>query len=66
MTKILSCTFESCTSLTNITIPSGFTSIDSTAFINCTNLTQITVNKAQDSISGAPWGAPNATVTWQG
>ena len=66
MTKILSCTFESCTSLTNITIPSGITSIDSTAFIDCTNLTQITINKAQDSISGAPWGAPNATVTWQG
>ena len=65
MTKILSCTFESCTSLTNITIPSSITSIDSTAFINCTNLTQITINKAQDSISGAPWGAPNATVTWQ-
>ena len=65
MTEILSNTFDSCTSLTNITIPSGITSIDSTAFINCTNLTQITVNKAQDSISGAPWGAPNATVTWQ-
>ena len=66
MTEILSNTFDSCTSLTNITIPSSITSIDSTAFLNCTNLTQITINKAQDSISGAPWGAPNATVTWQG
>ena len=65
ITEILSNTFDSCTSLTNITIPSSITSIDSTAFINCTNLTQITINKAQDSISGAPWGAPNATVTWQ-
>ena len=65
ITEILSNTFDSCTSLTNITIPSSITSIDSTAFIKCTNLTQITVNKAQDSISGAPWGATNATVTWQ-
>ena len=64
--KIGSCAFSGCTSLSNITIPSSVIDIGSDAFDRCTNLTQITINKAQDSISGAPWGAPNATVTWQG
>ena len=64
--KIGSCAFSGCTSLSNITIPSSVIDIESDAFDTCTNLTQITINKAQDSISGAPWGAPNATVTWQG
>ena len=63
--EIPSNAFEGCTSLTDITIPSNITSIGSNAFSSCTNLTQITINKAQDSISGAPWGAPNATVTWR-
>ena len=63
--KIGGCAFEGCTSLSNITIPSSVIDIGNDAFEGCTNLTQITVNKAQDSISGAPWGAPNATVTWQ-
>ena len=26
----------------------------------------ITINKPQDSVSGAPWGATNATVVWNG
>lgn len=67
MTEIPTGAFEGCTSLTNITIPSNIIKIGdgSNVFAECTNLTQITINKAQDSISGAPWGAPNATVTWQ-
>ena len=67
MTEIPTGAFEGCTSLTNITIPSNIIKIGdgSNVFEECTNLTQIIVNKAQDSISGAPWGAPNATVTWQ-
>lgn len=67
MTEIPTGAFEGCTSLTNITIPSNIIKIGdgSNVFVECTNLTQITINKAQDSISGAPWGAPNATVTWQ-
>ena len=66
MTEIPSGAFSGCISLSNITIPSSVIDIGNDAFKGCTNLTQITVNKAQDSISGAPWGAPNATVTWQG
>ena len=68
MTEIPSGAFSGCTSLTNITIPSNIIKIGDgdSVFDECTNLTQITINKAQDSISGAPWGAPNATVTWQG
>ena len=67
MTEIPSGAFSRCTSLTNITIPSNIIKIGDgdSVFDECTKLTQITINKAQDSISGAPWGAPNATVTWQ-
>ena len=63
--KIGDCAFSGCISLSNITIPSSVIDIGNDAFEGCTNLTQITINKAQDSISGAPWRAPNATVTWQ-
>lgn len=58
--------FEGCTGLTSVEIPSSVTSIGNTAFDNCTNLTAITINKAEGSITGAPWGATNATVTWTG
>ena len=66
ITKIPTGAFANCVKLNAITIPSSVTAIEERAFENSTNLTQITINKAQDSISGAPWGAPNATVTWQG
>ncbi len=55
--------FRNYTSLTSITIPSSVTSIANYAFQGCTALTEIVVNKAEGSISGEPWGAPNATVT---
>lgn len=58
--------FSECESLTTITIPSSVTSIGDRAFYLCENLTSITINKPQNSISGAPWGATNATVTWTG
>lgn len=57
--------FSGCSALETITIPSTVTSITS-AFTGCTALTSIIVNKAEGSISGAPWGATNATVTWNG
>ena len=55
--------FRNCSSLTSIDIPASVTSIDTQAF-NGSGITQITVHKVQDSISGAPWGATNATVIW--
>lgn len=58
--------FSRCTSLTDIQIPGGVTSIGAFAFARCENLTAITISKPQGSISGAPWGATNATVTWTG
>lgn len=66
VTSIGTYAFVTCTGLTNITIPNSVTSIGASAFNFCSNLTTITIDKPQDSISGAPWGAPNATVVWTG
>lgn len=52
--------------LQSITIPSNVETIGSYAFYQCDSLTSITINKAQGSISGAPWGAANTTVIWTG
>ena len=57
--------FYSC-SLTSITIPNSVTSIGNFTFDYCKKLKKITINKPQGSISGAPWGATNATVVWTG
>lgn len=62
--------FGGCTSLTSVEIPSNIVSISNSsnaeAFNGCTNLTTITIHKAEDSITGAPWGATNATIIWDG
>ncbi len=54
------------TPLKEVYIPESVTSIDDGAFEMCEKLTKITINKPTDSISGAPWGAYNATVEWIG
>lgn len=54
------------TPMTTINLPSSLTSIQGNIFTNCTALTLITIDKPEGSISGAPWGAPNATVVWTG
>lgn len=56
--------FLNCTHLAYIKIPSTTTTIGEHAFENCTNLTDIYIRQPEGSISGAPWGAPNATVHW--
>ncbi len=56
--------FYSCSSLTYVELPSSITSMGNQVFGNCTNITTIRIHKPQDSISGAPWGATNATVIW--
>ena len=58
--------FANCAALTSIAIPSNVETIDSEAFSNSSNLTTITINKSEGSITGAPWGATNATVVWTG
>lgn len=58
--------FCECTSLTSLNLPASLTTISEYAFDGCNNLTSIIINKPQNSISGAPWGATNATITWTG
>lgn len=66
VTSIGNYAFMGCTGFTSIDIPSSVETIGNNAFNGCTNLTTITVHKAEGSITGAPWGAPNATVVWDG
>ena len=56
--------FSYCTSLTSITFKGTPTTINSTAFDGCTNLTDIKVPWAEGAVAGAPWGATNATITY--
>lgn len=56
--------FESCP-LTEIILPSSVTSLERRCFYSGT-ITRIIIDKPSGSISGAPWGATNATVTWTG
>lgn len=53
--------------LKKIVIPSSMISITVIAFnYRMPNLEEIVIHKPEGSISGAPWGATNATVTWTG
>lgn len=58
--------FYMCYSLKNVSIGNGIQAINSYAFSSCDALETITINKPSGSISGAPWGATNATVVWTG
>ena len=58
--------FKGCSKLETVIIGNGLETIPSSTFSNCTALTTIVINKPQDSVSGAPWGATNATVVWTG
>ena len=58
--------FDSCRYLISAQVADGVETIGTDAFRGCHELTRITINKPQDSIPGAPWGAPNATVVWTG
>lgn len=56
--------FWTCTGLTSITFEGTPTTINSWAFKDCTNLTSIKVPWAEGAVSGAPWGATRATITY--
>ena len=59
--------FLGCYRLKNVVIPDTVLSIGSTAFGNCSALETITINKPENSITGAPWAAPNtAQIIWNG
>ena len=61
--------FNSCKLLTEITIPSSVEEIGEECFAphwEATEPITITINKPEGSIAGAPWGATNATIVWNG
>lgn len=62
--SINSLAFIYCTKLTSIRFLGTPTSIDSSAFTGCTNLTTIKVPWSEGVVANAPWGATNATVTY--
>ena len=64
VTEILDNAFSSSIA-TTIDIPSTVTSMSTNALAGAAFET-INVHKAEGSISGAPWGATNATVNWLG
>ena len=58
--------FNYCYSLTSIDIPNNIENIDVECFRECSNLSTINIHKKENSISGAPWGAPKGmkVVNW--
>ena len=64
VTSIGSYAFYNCTGLTEITFKGKPNSISTSAFKGCTNLTTIRVPWAEGEVSGAPWGATNATLIY--
>ena len=64
LTSIGTYAFYNCTSLTSITFKGTPSSIMSAAFDGCTNLTDIKVPWAEGAVANAPWGAKNATITY--
>ena len=60
-------TFRYRQSLKNVYIGADCTSIGTTAFESCTQADLvIRINQPKDNIKGAPWGATNATIVWEG
>lgn len=57
--------FYNCKELREVHFSSGLTSMGLGVFQGCHDIT-IIIDKPEDSISGAPWGASNATVIWTG
>lgn len=57
-------TFQNCVRFISITFEGTPTLISSTAFSGCTNLTSIKVPWAEGAVANAPWGATNATITY--
>lgn len=62
--------FAGCTALKTVQVGTSadckISKIDDANFTTCTALTDITIYKPADAVSGAPWGAANATINWMG
>lgn len=64
VTRINTYAFRDCTGLTSITFDGTPTFVASTAFNGCTNITTINVPWSENALTGAPWGATNATINY--
>lgn len=53
------------TKISKVNIGRNIKTIGEYAF-NAETLTEISIERYKDSVSGSPWGAKNATVTWTG
>lgn len=62
--KIRPYAFAECDNLTEVTFNGMPTTIDQSAFLGCDNLITINVPWSEGDITGAPWGAVNATVNY--
>lgn len=62
--SIISFAFQECSGLTTVTFEGTPTTILRNAFNGCTNLITINVPWAEGAVSGAPWGATNATINY--
>ena len=56
--------FSNCTNLASVTIPDGVTTIGSYAFSNMPTDSHIYCGFSEGDVSGAPWGATNATIVY--
>ena len=62
--RISSYAFQSCSSITHMTFAGKPKQIESGIFLSCNNLTTINAPWAEGEVSGAPWGAKNATINY--
>ena len=63
LTNLANNSFTSCSKLTTVTFKST-PRIENGAFGSCSELTTINVPWAEGAVSGAPWGAYNATINY--
>lgn len=66
VTSIGNNAFQNCVGLTTMYIDNAIQTITTSSFQNCKNLTSITINRAEGKVTGAPWGAVNASIYYVG
>ena len=64
VTEIGNYAISSCNAITEIYIPASVTTINANTFTADNNLTVIKCGFSSGDVSGAPWGATNAVVTY--
>ena len=64
LTSIESYAFQNCIGLSEVTFEGKPNSIKTNPFNYCTKLLTINVPWAEGEVSGAPWGATNATINY--